>query len=215
MTDPGQFNGPLEFQATQDHLDRINRKEVQRYYAPLKYEEDSDSVSISRMVPYQGGRSRGGVRSIGGGRAPGQQRPKFHRQPGAASAHRVSSITPQDPRTAARTSSRAGQDSLFRSFKDAMEASKGAFNRSVLKPRPADVIRGGRDPAQSVVGTTVISSQERLALAAAGGAPFAHSLHTTAQTSTQSWMSNLYRRNLVVNNAVDVNSMQAVHIRDA
>ena len=113
-----------------------------------------------------------------------------------------------------RTSSRAAQDSLLRSFRDGMEASQGAFNQSALKPRPVDIIRGERDPEQSVIETTAISSQERLALAAAGGAPVGHSLKTAGQTSTQSWMSNLYRRNQVVNNAVDINNMEAVHVRN-
>ena len=104
------------------------RREVQRYYAPLNYEGDPDSQAVSRMVRNRSVGLRGGTRSQGGGKLQGQHRPKFYRGPGAAAAQRGASVTPQGPRTVVRTSGKAGKDGLLKNFKEAMDASKGAFN---------------------------------------------------------------------------------------
>ena len=98
-----------------------------------------------------------------------------------------------------------------------MDASKGAFNRSALKPRPAeDSTSMDRDPGQSIVATTAISSIERQQLPTTAGLTFGPSSKTMAQTSTQSWMSNLYRRNQanqMISNTTENNNIHATQLR--
>ena len=125
--DSNQLDRSIEWQGPRENVGRVPR-EVQRYYAPLNYEGDPDSQAMSGMVRNRSVGLRGGTRSQAGGKLQGQARPKFYRHAGVAAAHRGTSATPQGPRTVMRTSDKAGQDSLLRNFKDAMEASKGAFN---------------------------------------------------------------------------------------
>ena len=114
---------------------------------------------MSRMLSNPSVERREETRSGGRSKPLGQSRLKFCRQTGAAATHRINSCTPQVPKTAARISDKVARDkdSLFRNFREALEASK-AYHRSALKPRQADIIRGERAPERSIVDTTVISS---------------------------------------------------------